>query len=548
MEKNAEQKKQNDRFSKVDLKRFLRNSLLLSLINFVILLALFYYGESNILKVRKEGLEKRIQATLQIEHDLLGNEFDYVISDIAYLKDAYQDYLQTPEGIEYAEKEWTIFSDKKKIYDQIRFLDTKGNEVIRINYGEDGAYPVDKADLQNKADRYYFTESIGLNPGQYYISKLDLNVEQGEVEVPYKPMIRICTPAYNSANVLLGVIVFNYKAENLLQSFERITLADTANHYLLNPSGYWLSSSDTSQEWTFMFPDKQDISFKNLYPEEWEAIQDDQLDSEKHLQYTDNGLFAYIKIRFNEKMINNQTMVEENRFVLQEGEWTLVTHVDRDGADSVVIGASVFKTALFVINKYLLIFILFVGVSFLITYLLCNMRRARKRLLFFSSYDTMTEVYNRRAGLEKLKEKLENKDRRKKPITIMFVDVNGLKQVNDVFGHEAGDGLILAVTKIIKEEIRKEDFVVRMGGDEFLISLCETDEKLAENLWQRIVERFDQINKTEEHPYIISVSHGTAAFDRDKETTMDALIQKADEAMYAEKRKIKKGLQIIRNQ
>ncbi|MEX1307142.1 MAG: hypothetical protein AB1Z19_01290, partial [Eubacteriales bacterium] len=398
MEKNAEQKKQNDRFSKVDLKRFLRNSLLLSLINFVILLALFYYGESNILKVRKEGLEKRIQATLQIEHDLLGNEFDYVISDIAYLKDAYQDYLQTPEGIEYAEKEWTIFSDKKKIYDQIRFLDTKGNEVIRINYGEDGAYPVDKADLQNKADRYYFTESIGLNPGQYYISKLDLNVEQGEVEVPYKPMIRICTPAYNSANVLLGVIVFNYKAENLLQSFERITLADTANHYLLNPSGYWLSSSDTSQEWTFMFPDKQDISFKNLYPEEWEAIQDDQLDSEKHLQYTDNGLFAYIKIRFNEKMINNQTMVEENRFVLQEGEWTLVTHVDRDGADSVVIGASVFKTALFVINKYLLIFILFVGVSFLITYLLCNMRRARKRLLFFSSYDTMTEVYNRRAG------------------------------------------------------------------------------------------------------------------------------------------------------
>ena len=547
MIKDKDEKEHNGRYSKIDVKRFFRDAILLGLINSVILLALLYYGENNILKVKRSDLEATAQATLQIERNLLGNEFDYVISDIAYLKENFQNLLQTPEGIDQAAKEWVVFSDKRKIYDQIRFLDVEGNEVIRINYLADGAYRIANSNLQNKADRYYFTETIRLNPGQIFISKLDLNMEQGQIEMPYKPMIRICTPAYNDQNVLLGIIVLNYKAENLLRDFKNVENVDLADHYLLNANGYWLSSPDSSQEWAFMFEDKQDISFKNSFPVAWAEIQSNIGAEDSAAFYTENGLFAYVQLRFDEKLVNNRTMIEENRFVVQEGFWTVVIHEREDGENGLAISGSVLDIVMFVLQKYLSIFVIFFAGGFIFTYALSVMRLAKQRLIFFSTYDQMTELYNRRAGMEKLKEKMALQDRRKNPITIMFVDVNGLKQVNDTFGHEFGDELILTAAKVFKEEIRKADFAVRMGGDEFLIGLCGTNAERAENLWQRIVQRFEEINKTEARPYIISASHGIAAFDREKATEMDVLIKKADEAMYAEKVEIKKGLTVIRD-
>ena len=521
---------------------------MLCILNCFILLVLLYYGENNILNVERASLEENLSATLQIERDLIGDEFDYVVSDLTFLKTNYENQLTTPEGIEHVTQEWLIFADKKVIYDQIRFLDVHGKEVIRINYGIDGAYRVAKSMLQDKSDRYYFLESIGLNPGQIYISKLDLNVEQDQIEYPYKPMIRVCTPAYDENDVLLGVIVLNYKAENLIRDFKKGENIGFAEHYLLNADGYYLSSPNPKQEWGFMFESKQDVSFENDFPEEWEALQThiDNLDMTGYdLFYTENGLFAHACMTFDDKLTNNQTMLEENRFVLQEGAWTILIHESPDGANGLIVAGSVWQIADYVIRKYLTLFIIIDVSSFLITFLLCATRRARSELEFFSQYDPMTKTFNRRAGMQKIRDLVDNQDRRKNPITLMFVDVNGLKNVNDTLGHTLGDELITTVADVFKGSIRNEDFVIRMGGDEFMICLCHTDAEQAENAWARIKEKFAEINEIEARPYIISVSHGIASMDKNKETPLDELITKADEAMYAEKREVKKGLRLF---
>ncbi len=535
-----------DRFSKINLKRFLRDSILLSLLNCAILLLLFYYGENNILKVQRQDLEREATAVLEMERNLLGNEFDYVISDMEFLIDGYHDQLENRADIENTAEEWIRFSNTRKVYDQVRFLNTQGKEVIRINYSEDGAYAVYQSMLQDKSDRYYFTDTIVLDPEQIYISKMDLNVEGDIVEYPFKPMLRICQPVYNSRGVLQGIIVLNYKAENILRDFKSVENINNAWNYLLNINGYWLASPDPNQEWGFMFETKKDISFTNSYPAEWAKIQENDETDEIVIFYTENGMFAHTHIRLTDKLVNNQTMVLENRVIMQNREWILVLRESQDGAHGLAVSGSVWDIAWLVLQKYLLIFIVFIVASFLITYVLGMMRRANERIAFYSMYDPLTGVFNRRAGLEKLQAKMDLPERRGRRIVLIFADVNGLKEVNDTFGHDAGDALILAVSQTFKANIRKEDYIVRLGGDEFLMVLTDTSGNDAEIVWQRIISQFDAINQTGERPYLISVSHGLAAVDDYSEESVDNLVKLADAAMYDEKRRIKEHLDVIR--
>ena len=86
------------------------------------------------------------------------------------------------------ENEWEAFSDSKMKYDQLRYLDDQGNELMRINYNNGNPEKVPEKLLQNKKDRYYFTETIKLGPGEIYMSKFDLNIEGNSIEQPVKPM------------------------------------------------------------------------------------------------------------------------------------------------------------------------------------------------------------------------------------------------------------------------------------------------------------------------------------------------------------------------
>ena len=159
-------------------------------------------------------------------------------------------------------------------------------------------------------------------------------------------------------------------------------------------------------------------------------------------------------------------------------------------------------------------------------------------------YDELTKAFNRKSGLSKLSNILENAKIINADLSLCFIDVNGLKDVNDILGHQDGDKLLVSTVECIKGEIRSQDFIIRMGGDEFLIVFNGARPEIAEKVWHRIYLRYQEINDNENRPYLISVSHGIVGIDKDNNADMEALIKKADELMYIEKKHIKEELNI----
>lgn len=159
-------------------------------------------------------------------------------------------------------------------------------------------------------------------------------------------------------------------------------------------------------------------------------------------------------------------------------------------------------------------------------------------------YDQLTKTFNRRSGLAKLSKMLQYDNRRRLEMSLCFIDVNGLKMVNDQLGHKFGDELIVSAIDCIKQEIRNDDFIIRMGGDEFLIVFKGINEEVSEKVWDRINNRYQDINENEDRAYVISVSHGIVEYDNFEKSEVELLIKNADDKMYLEKKHIKEELKI----
>lgn len=165
-------------------------------------------------------------------------------------------------------------------------------------------------------------------------------------------------------------------------------------------------------------------------------------------------------------------------------------------------------------------------------------KRVEKKLEQFAAFDELTSVYNRRAGLELLKEALHYAKRKQQPLTVAFVDVDKLKIVNDNFGHQAGDTYLKEVVELLRTHLRKSDSVSRFGGDEFLILLTECKKEEALAIFKRIEEDMRRINQ-DSRMYPISFSYGIVETGPSFEESMHQLIAKADERMYVHKQQKK---------
>ena len=159
------------------------------------------------------------------------------------------------------------------------------------------------------------------------------------------------------------------------------------------------------------------------------------------------------------------------------------------------------------------------------------------RLKYYFKYDVMTKAYNRNYGLNKLKSLLKSSNIRYNNGALCFIDINGLKQTNDKYGHKYGDELIKEVVNVINSAIRRKDFVIRLGGDEFLIVFVGVTQEIAEQRWQDILKIYGENNK-KSGKYLISVSHGIVNYSKNSNLDIDDLIHSADKKMYEEKKLI----------
>ena len=110
------------------------------------------------------------------------------------------------------------FADKFKKYYQIRIIDNSGKESVRVDNKRNlKTEIIEDKDLQDKSGRYYFQESIILGKDEIFVSPIDLNIENGEIEIPYVPMLRIATPLFDSGNNKSGILILNLYFEEILK-------------------------------------------------------------------------------------------------------------------------------------------------------------------------------------------------------------------------------------------------------------------------------------------------------------------------------------------
>ena len=151
--------------------------------------------------------------------------------------------------------------------------------------------------------------------------------------------------------------------------------------------------------------------------------------------------------------------------------------------------------------------------------------------------DGLTGLLNHRTFMEKLREKYRELDRAPRPFSVLLMDIDRFKGVNDKYGHPVGDVAIKAVAKVLQETLRGTDFVARYGGEEFAVGMIETDAKGAALIAERLRKIMEQtvVTRVFDGPLSITLSIGVAAFPEDSKNKED-LIALADEALYHAKR------------
>jgi PAS domain S-box-containing protein len=245
------------------------------------------------LKAETKIFKNEEKQIVDLQRKIIAGDFNAIFSHVMFLAE-----LNEFKGLfeknsrsakEFLSKEYLVASQHIGNYDQIRFLDEHGMEIVRVNYNNGLAYIVPEPELQNKASRYYFKDSFRLAKGEMFVSPLDLNIEGGVVEKPLKPMIRFGTPVFDANGKKRGIVLLNYFGKILIDKLKRASENAPGNVMLLNSDGYWLFGPNAEDEWGFMFDDRKDKVFQNRFPEAWKKLASAESGQFQHA----NALFTF---------------------------------------------------------------------------------------------------------------------------------------------------------------------------------------------------------------------------------------------------------------
>ncbi|WP_088329027.1 ligand-binding sensor domain-containing diguanylate cyclase [Lacimicrobium sp. SS2-24] len=180
---------------------------------------------------------------------------------------------------------------------------------------------------------------------------------------------------------------------------------------------------------------------------------------------------------------------------------------------------------------------LIVAVAVLL-WLLYYVHRRLLSLRFFARHDSLTGLPNRLYFEQELRQRIAQAKRQQTSLALVYIDLNGFKQTNDEYGHQAGDLILTHFSKTVQQAIRQADFFSRLGGDEFVLMLDQIDRR------QTIIQLIERIHtllekgvKWQGHSLDIKASFGIATYNPANPVENDELIRRADKAMYECKQK-----------
>jgi two-component system cell cycle response regulator len=163
----------------------------------------------------------------------------------------------------------------------------------------------------------------------------------------------------------------------------------------------------------------------------------------------------------------------------------------------------------------------------------------RKKLMLelrnLSLLDDLTGLYNRRGFFTLAEQQIRSAERDNIGLFFIVADLDGLKEINDTYGHEEGDAAIRDAAKVLKETFRDADVIGRIGGDEFAIVASEKSPASLENITDRIENKIGSIGQDTEHHYKLSISMGLAHSTPETSCSIDDMLKEADKLMYKNK-------------
>ncbi|NHH99983.1 Response regulator PleD [Oceanimonas sp. MB9] len=551
-----------------------------------------------------------------------------------------------------------VFLDSAAIYgryDQIRILDLNGHERIRVNNSNAGAEAVPEHRLQSKRDRYYVQQGLKLSPGQVYLSPLDLNKERGELEVPFKPTLRLVRMMKSATGEPAGLLVLNLKAAGMLNQFiELFPEGDRA--MLLNADGYWMVNHEPDNEWGWM-REQPELTVANWEPALWQQLQQSRSGS-LHLE---QNLFTFHWLDIANiyestsvaRYINDLGLVSD----VQASQWAILVESDQQRWQSVAIYhrpwfkgvlAGCFALVLLVVylivrnreqarekavlqreqldnfrdlyenapigyitltqdgritnvnrrtleylgyrreelidhmhlaelmevhsleqaqamlasmmegeERYQRIRINAKNGDTLVMSCSVSSRLSDERTLELGRFsmqnvsqqvymeqqlkelalkDPLTGVANRRWFDEQAEREMTRAHRTGSPLTLMVMDIDYFKKINDTHGHDAGDEVLKALAEHCQSIIRRADLLARFGGEEFVLLLPDTSLTQgihkAESIRHALASfRVMVANETEIR---FTVSLGVAAVSS-RHADIKTLFKAADDALYQAK-------------
>lgn len=499
------------------------------------IIIVFYKMQFNSVFNSLASQEEHIVAMQKSE---IKNKLSDVISDLFYLagQNELNRYLVTKKN-EYVvdiEKEYMEMALRKKRYDQICYLNENGQEIVRVNYNDGNPIVVEKKDLQNKLKQSYFKDDFILNSEEVFLSPFDLNMEYGEFKQSLKPVLQIGTPVFNVKRHKQGVVLINYLAKDFLDFLENTDEIGKGRPMLLDNKSFWLFHGDEKKEWGFMFKGRENMNFVHEYPQEWENIQR----QESGQLHTKNGLFTFSRVYPLEELFSSDSGFREThasgteRTDSSQYFWVLLSHVSSEELKEYF---TPLRFQVFFLCSVL--FVLAALGAWFLSLAIAKRRIYQKQLVSMALYDGLTSLPNRKHFFDRLKEAISYARRYGNKLGLLYIDLDEFKSVNDIAGHEAGDELLVEVSKKMLGVTRKIDTVARLGGDEFAVILFHVDslegiqaagEKLIAEINKPIVLRSGVVS--------VGASIGGAVYP-DMVQEPEEFVKMAEQAMYLSKTK-----------
>ena len=172
-------------------------------------------------------------------------------------------------------------------------------------------------------------------------------------------------------------------------------------------------------------------------------------------------------------------------------------------------------------------------------------QRVQLELVNLALIDDLTGLHNRRGFIALAEHYVSLANRSGMPFLLAFIDLDGMKQINDGFGHQEGNRALVEVAGVLKDSCRHSDILARLGGDEFALLVADVAEDCTDVVQRRIQQKLHTCNRAPGRRYALSLSVGIVCANATEPANLERLLQQADAVMYAQKQQKKRAGEVV---